>query len=85
MKNADYFSQFITEENFEHYVNRKRSDKCYGNNIEMQAMAEMYNRTIEVYQYSTGTSTCLGIRSYSFPPFGFLLILDIHVYTSSNN
>ncbi|XP_064399477.1 OTU domain-containing protein 5-B-like isoform X2 [Halichondria panicea] len=53
MKNADYFSQFITEEDFEHYVNRKRSDKCYGNNIEMQAMAEMYNRAIEVYQYST--------------------------------
>ncbi len=59
MKNADYFSQFITEEDFEHYVNRKRSDKCYGNNIEMQAMAEMYNRAIEVYQYSTGTVAIL--------------------------
>ena len=27
---------------------------CHGNHIEMQAMAEMYNRTFEVYQYSTG-------------------------------
>jgi len=44
----------VTDEDFEHYVNRKRLDQCYGNNIEMQAMAELYNRPIEVYQYSIG-------------------------------
>ena len=54
MKNADYFSQYISDEDFEHYINRKRLDQCYGNNIEMQAIAEMYNRPIEVYQYTTG-------------------------------
>ena len=32
-------------------------DQCYGNNIEMQAIAEMYNRPIEVYQYTTGKPT----------------------------
>lgn len=53
LKNADYFSQYISDEDFEHYINRKRQDQCYGNNIEMQAMAEMYNRPIEVYQYTT--------------------------------
>ena len=53
MKNADYFSQYVTED-FEQYINRKRADQCYGNNIEMQAVAEMYNRVIEVYEYSTG-------------------------------
>ncbi len=53
LKNADYFSQYVTED-FEHYINRKRCGNCYGNNLEMQAMAEMYNRKIEVYQYSTG-------------------------------
>ena len=41
-------------EDFEQYINRKRADQCYGNNIEMQAVAEMYNRVIEVYEYSTG-------------------------------
>jgi hypothetical protein len=51
LKNADYFSQYVTED-FEQYVNRKRSDHSYGNNLEMQAMAEMYSRTIEVHQYS---------------------------------
>ena len=55
LKNGDYFSQFVTED-FEHYINRKRSDRCYGNYLEMQAIAEMYNRSIEVFQYSMGKS-----------------------------
>jgi len=53
IKNAEFFTQFITED-FDAYVNRKRCDSCHGNHLEMQAMAELYNRTIEVYQYSTG-------------------------------
>jgi hypothetical protein len=28
--------------------------KVYGNNIELQAFAEMYNRPIHIYSYSTG-------------------------------
>lgn len=59
----DYFSQYVTE-NFTAYVNRKRNDRCMGNHIEMQAMAEMFNRSIEVYQYSTGE--CRQIRWCSF-------------------
>ena len=53
LKNADYFSQYVTED-FNGYIKRKREIHCHGNHIEMQAMCEMYNRTIEVYQYSTG-------------------------------
>lgn len=55
MKNADYFSNYVTED-FTTYINRKRKNNCHGNHIEMQAMAEMYNRPVEVYQYSTGKS-----------------------------
>lgn len=29
-------------------------DHCHGNHIEMQALCELYNRPIEVYQYSIG-------------------------------
>jgi OTU domain-containing protein 5 len=47
-KERDHFSQFITEE-FNSYIARKRMDKCYGNNVEMQAFAEIYGRPIEVY------------------------------------
>lgn len=55
MKNADYFSNYVTED-FTTYINRKRKSTCHGNHIEMQAMAEMYNRPVEVYQYGTGAS-----------------------------
>lgn len=54
LKNAEYFSQYVTDEDFDHYVDRKRLDQCYGNNIEMQAIAEMFSRPIELYQYSIG-------------------------------
>ena len=57
IKNAEFFTQFITED-FDAYINRKRNDGCHGNHLEMQAMAELYNRTIEVYQYNTG-SVCV--------------------------
>ena len=59
MKNADYFSNYVTED-FTTYINRKRKSTCHGNHIEMQAMAEMYNRPVEVYQYGTGASTLRG-------------------------
>ncbi|KAI7990885.1 OTU domain-containing protein 5-B [Camellia lanceoleosa] len=48
----DHFSQFITE-GFTSYCMRKRRDKVYGNNMEIQALAEMYNRPIHIYAYST--------------------------------
>lgn len=41
-------------EDFNGYIKRKRESHCHGNHIEMQAMCEIYNRTIEVYQYGTG-------------------------------
>ncbi|KAL2328446.1 hypothetical protein Fmac_021873 [Flemingia macrophylla] len=48
----DHFSQFITE-GFTSYCKRKRRDKVYGNNVEIQAMCEMYNRPIHIYSYTT--------------------------------
>ncbi|XP_058088037.1 OVARIAN TUMOR DOMAIN-containing deubiquitinating enzyme 6 isoform X2 [Magnolia sinica] len=51
-KERDHFSQFITE-GFTSYCKRKRRDKVYGNNMEIQALSEMYNRPIHIYSYST--------------------------------
>ncbi|XP_030458488.1 OVARIAN TUMOR DOMAIN-containing deubiquitinating enzyme 6 [Syzygium oleosum] len=48
----DHFSQFVTE-NFTQYCRRKRRDKVYGNNVEIQAFCEIYNRPIHIYSYST--------------------------------
>jgi len=50
-KNCDFFKQYVTED-FTTYLNRKRLDTCHGNHIEMQALCELYNRPIEVYQLS---------------------------------
>ncbi|KAF3776830.1 OTU domain-containing protein 5 [Nymphaea thermarum] len=51
-RERDHFSQFITE-GFTSYCKRKRRDKVYGNNVEIQALSEMYNRPIHIYCYST--------------------------------
>lgn len=32
-----------------------RTFQVYGNNAEIQALSEMYNRPIHIYSYSTGT------------------------------
>lgn len=53
VKNADFFRAYITED-FDHYITRKRRQNCHGNHIEMIALSELYNRPIEVYEYSTG-------------------------------
>jgi OTU domain-containing protein 5 len=51
--NADYFSQYVTE-NFEEYVSRKRLIQVHGNHLEIQALSELYNRPIHIYCYSPG-------------------------------
>ncbi|XP_043709430.1 OVARIAN TUMOR DOMAIN-containing deubiquitinating enzyme 6 [Telopea speciosissima] len=51
-RERDHFSQFITE-GFTSYCKRKRRDKVYGNNVEIQALSEMYNRPIHIYSYGT--------------------------------
>lgn len=53
LSNEDYYSQYITED-FRDYVRRKSKPWVHGNHIEIQAMSEMYSRTIEVLCYSSG-------------------------------
>lgn len=51
-KNSDYYSNYVTED-FKSYIDRKRDLTAYGNHLEVQAMAELYNRPFEIYQYAT--------------------------------
>lgn len=53
VKNKDFFAPYMTED-FDKYVARKRKWNVHGNHLEIQAMSEMYNRTIEVYCYEIG-------------------------------
>lgn len=47
-KERDHFSQFVTED-FTEYLKRKRLDTVYGNHLELQAIAELFNRPILIY------------------------------------
>jgi OTU domain-containing protein 5 len=39
-------------EDFSQYVTRKSRDGCFGNNVEIQCIAEIFNRPVHVYSYS---------------------------------
>jgi OTU domain-containing protein 5 len=45
-----FFSQFIVGD-FDAYVQRKRLNGVWGDDIELQAMSEIYDRPIEIYAY----------------------------------
>lgn len=49
-QNREYFAQFVTED-INNYIARKRENHVHGNHIEIQAMSEMYNRSVELYCY----------------------------------
>jgi OTU domain-containing protein 5 len=51
----DYFKDYISTdfETFEQYVNRKRRNGVWGDDVELQAMSEIYDRAIEIYAYSS--------------------------------
>jgi len=48
-KDEGHFAQFVTGEPFREYVRRKRYDGVHGNNPEIQAIGELFNRPVEVY------------------------------------
>lgn len=50
----DHYSQFVSEA-FDSYVDRKEKDGVHGNNPEMQAASELFNRPIEVYVPEKGS------------------------------
>ena len=50
-KNQLYYSQFIEggEVQMPAYIKSKRKDSVWGDNLEIQALSEIYNRPIEIY------------------------------------
>ena len=61
-KNAEFFAPFVSED-FGHYLDRKRLRATPGNHLEMQAMAELYNRPFEVYEYSLAPINTFQVRT----------------------
>ena len=51
-----YFMGFIDKERYgtiREYVTENKRDKVWGDNIEIQAMAELYALPVEIYEYGT--------------------------------
>ena len=53
-QNEEHFAQFIPDEPFRVYVARKRILGVHGNNPEIQAFSELFNRPIEIYEPQNG-------------------------------
>lgn len=70
----------MAAEDFSNYVNRKRLEYVHGNHIEMHAMSEMYNRSIQLYCYSTGA-----YRSLSSCGFAASTVLPVEFLTEPIN
>lgn len=49
------------DEDFDSYINRKRQDKVHGNNPELQALSEIYNRPIEIFCPENGGAEPINI------------------------
>lgn len=47
-KEKTFFSKFINE-NFEKYIQRKKKEGTWGDNIEIQALSEIYNLQIQIF------------------------------------
>merc|ERR1712124_155956 len=80
VKNEEFFSKYITE-NFTSYISRKRFDHTFGNHVELHALSEMYNRNVEVYQYSCDPINTFSSRSQTddvYPPIRLSYHANIH-------
>lgn len=52
----DYFKDFVDRDIdgcIDAYCDRKRQDKVWGDDIEIEALSEIYRRPIEIYAYSS--------------------------------
>ena len=52
----DFFKNFVVQgtnpKKFREYVIRKREDGVWGDDVEIQALSEIYNKSVEIYAYS---------------------------------
>lgn len=41
------------DDNFDRYIQKKSEEGTWGDDLEIQALSEIYNRSIEIYAYSS--------------------------------
>mmetsp|Transcript_10 Transcript_10/g.45 ORF Transcript_10/g.45 Transcript_10/m.45 type:complete len:412 (+) Transcript_10:46-1281(+) len=52
--NKEHYGHFVTGEPFESYIARKRKNGCHGNNPEINAISELFNRPIQIFTPRNG-------------------------------
>ena len=55
-KDMEHFSHFVEGEDFSSYLKRKRMEGVHGNNPEIQAISELFNRPVEVFTPENGAT-----------------------------
>ena len=88
-KDEEHFSQFIIGEPFQNYIRRKRIDGVHGNNPEIQAISELFNRPVEVFVPENGGMLyCLSSRrpcSKEIYPTNLIVLLDFFAIYQKQN
>lgn len=83
LSERSYFSQFITED-FDKYIANMSKEGCFGTNLEIQAIAEVYNRAVEVYGSTSDASSSSGnIANASSSSSGPDPIKPINIFQSA--
>ena len=75
---SKYFKDFIDNDRYhtmKEYVDDNRKDKVWGDNIEIQAIAELYDIRIEIYEYTLEPTKVINYDSTSRQ---FILRLSYH-------
>lgn len=55
-KDEEHFRHFVEDEDFKSYLIRKRQEGVHGNNPEIQAISELFNRPVEVFTPEKGAT-----------------------------
>ena len=84
---SEFFSQFVVGgmETFHLYLEAKRRDGCWGDDPEIEAMCELYNRPAEIWAYDNqrGARKLRTFHETSHPPA--ISPMNNHQMTSVNN
>jgi hypothetical protein len=58
----EFFQNFVPENypSIDHYIEHKRKLGVWGDNIEVQVLAELYSAQIEVYAYGSAPMVTVG-------------------------
>lgn len=72
LNESEYFKDYIVgsdSQKVESYVARKRQNGIWGDDLEIQALSEIYNRPIEIYAYSKEPMRTFHEKFGSHEPF----------------